>query len=226
MIRDFAKLIPKSLSNKSGAVFYSGKRAFKGQADLYILGINPGGDPRVQIDETVESHTRQVLNDKPVNWSEYRDESWSGYPPGTANLQPALLHFFRRLRLDPGVVPASNLVFLRSQSKRRLGSEKDFCRLAEICWPFHNAVLKKLKVRVIVCFRGADKFVRQKVDAYKLVDKNAKSFNRMERSYSYMNSAGLIVVVVPHPSPSYNDWTDPEVDPSCLVQREPLRVTR
>ena len=82
-------------------------------------------------------------------WSAYRDESWTGLTPGTATLQRRMLHMFRKLNLNPGEVPASNLVFVRSERKAKLSGE--FSQLAKECWTFHEAVVNKLRVRVILC---------------------------------------------------------------------------
>ena len=220
MIRDFAKLIPKSLSNRCGRVFYSGRSAFDSPSQLYILRINPGGDPRNHKAETVSSHTEWIRCTAPENWSAYRDESWEGCRPGRAKVQLRVLHLIQELGLDPRKVPASNVVFQRSKSKPR--PKEKFELLASECWPFHEAVIRDLEVRVIVCFRGADNFVRHKVDARMKVDKNDKSADKMERSYSYVNSEGLTVVVVPHPS--HNDWENPEGDPSELIKRALKRI--
>ena len=65
MIEDFAKNIPSDLQHKSGIVFYSGRIAFSGRRELYILGLNPGGNPTEQANETVAWHTSNVLNKKP-----------------------------------------------------------------------------------------------------------------------------------------------------------------
>jgi hypothetical protein len=45
MIEDFAALVPRALGSRSGEVFYSGRSAFGRPAELYLIGINPGGDP-------------------------------------------------------------------------------------------------------------------------------------------------------------------------------------
>ena len=44
-VDDFAKLVPESYLDRSGAVFYSGRRAFSQPSDLYLLALNPAGDP-------------------------------------------------------------------------------------------------------------------------------------------------------------------------------------
>lgn len=209
-------MVPESLSNKSGAVFYSGKRAFKGQADLYILGINPGGDPQVQIDETVESHTRQVLNDKPANWSEYRDESWEGHYPGTYRMQPRILHLCKRLKLDPGEIPASNLVFARSKRKATLDGE--FPEMARACWPLHQAVVDELGVNVILCLgRESGDWVCDQVGARNEINRFVEQNSRRWTSVTYINEIGLAVVVATHPSIA--KWQAPNTDPTGLVRR-------
>ena len=48
MIEKLAERIPPDLLGRSGSVFYSGRAAFSSQASLYILGLNPGGNPKEQ----------------------------------------------------------------------------------------------------------------------------------------------------------------------------------
>ena len=98
MFTQLLTLIPESLKSKSGAVFNSGRSAFSSPAQLYILGLNPGGAPEKHVEQTVEFHTNKVLN-KPEDWSEYRDESWDKRKPGTAGLQPRVLHVLKGLNL-------------------------------------------------------------------------------------------------------------------------------
>lgn len=87
MIDDLTALIPESLRSRSGAVFYSGRTAFSAPSRLYILGLNPGGRPQAQANDTVEMHTAKVLNGN-QDWSEYQDESWwKGHNPGTSGMQ-------------------------------------------------------------------------------------------------------------------------------------------
>ena len=149
MIEELAKAIPRSLRQRSGMVFYSGRQAFRGRAPLYVLGLNPGGDPHhYQRDETVEWHTRQVLRKYPNEWSAYVDESWGGADPGCSVMQRRVQHLLRTVGLSPARVPASNLVFVRSSKESDLGGE--LRNLAELCWPFHEQVIELLKPPVIV----------------------------------------------------------------------------
>ena len=220
MIRDFAKLIPKSLSNRSGSVFYSGRSAFDSPSQMYVLGINPGGAPEDHRDETVRSHTRWVLNDAPTNWSAYRDESWEGGIPGTVRMQPRILHLCKRLKLDPGKVPASNLVFPRSVREGKL--EGDIDQMARECWPFHKEVIEALGIRVVLCLgQRPGNWVRDRLQASTQVNEFAERNQRRWKSRTYTNTAGMAVVVATHPSIA--NWKAPATDPTELVQRALLR---
>src|SRR5574340_788790 len=106
-MKNLTEQIPLSLLPRSGKVFYSGRNAFTTQSDLYVLGVNPGGAPTAHDTETVGSHTDDVLNVYPADWSAYRDESWVGAVPGTYGMAPRVLHLFAKLGVSPGSVPCS-----------------------------------------------------------------------------------------------------------------------
>ena len=214
MIEDFAKNIPSDLQHKSGIVFYSGRIAFSGRRELYILGLNPGGNPTEQANETVAWHTSNVLNKKPDKWSEYSDESWKGKPPGTHGMQPRILHLLKNLDLEPGEVPSSNVVFERS----RRASDIAWRQLAEVCWPFHRAIIRQLQPRVILCLgKDAGDFVRKKVCAVDQLDCFVENNNRRWKSTCFANRKGLKVIRISHPSRA--NWVNPKADPSELVLR-------
>ena len=215
MIRDFAKLIPKSVMDRSGSVFYSGRAAFDSQSRLYLLGVNPGGDPVEQSKETVTWHTNRVLNKEPGNWSAYRDESWRGRPPGTYGMAPRVLHLFRTLGLNPGEVPASNIVFVRSGREDRL--DGDMMQLAMECWPFHQAVIDRLAISVIVCMgQSAGNWIRGQLNAKTQIDEFTEKNRRRWKSRAYTNAEGMTVVVMTHPS--IVNWASPATDPTGLVR--------
>ena len=221
MIQDFVRLIPSALGNRNGRVFYSGKRAFESPKKLYVLGVNPGGAPDEHTGQTVSAHTAWLLKSGTDDWSAYRDESWTGLTPGTATLQPRMLHMFRKLNLNPGEVPASNLVFVRSERKAKLSGE--FSQLAKECWTFHEAVVNKLRVRVILCL-GQDPgdWVCERLGARSQVDEFIEGNNRKWKSRAFRSATGLTVVVATHPSIA--DWTAPATDPTELVQRALRRL--
>lgn len=163
-MKNFAEQIPLSLLPRSGKVFYSGRNAFATQSDLYVLGVNPGGAPTAHDTETVGSHTNDVLNVYPADWSAYRDESWEGAVPGTYGMAPRVLHLFAKLGVNPGSVPCSNLIFVRSSREGDLKNEMS--TLIELCWPFHAYAIATLQPKVVLCFgKTAGNYVRQKLGA-------------------------------------------------------------
>ncbi|GGA62251.1 hypothetical protein GCM10011395_35620 [Sphingomonas psychrolutea] len=139
-----ASLSPKLLS-RSGAVFYTGKEAFSGSRALYVLGLNPGGDPEIQSEETI-AHDLDDFASRPGPWSAYANARWANAEPGKWGLQPRVLHMLRVLGLDPQAVPASNTVFVRTRSEAALKLDK--AELLAECWPIHHAVIEALGVRV------------------------------------------------------------------------------
>lgn len=216
MIEKFAKNIPSQLRKQSGSVFYSGRAAFSGRRELYILGLNPGGDPVKQAAETVEWHTSKVLREKPDRWSEYSDESWGRHRKGKKGMQPRILHLLRNLGLEPGDIPSSNIIFVRSRGEADLADRLD--AFAEICWPFHRAVIQHVQPRVILCLgKRAGNFVTRKTEAFDPIDRFVETNKRGWESACFANREGLKVVVASHPGRAA--WTNPKADPSPLVKR-------
>ena len=216
MIEEFVRLVPESLLNKPGDVFYSGRRAFGSPSHLYILGANPGGFHQRPI---VAEQIHDVLYCKPEDWSAYKDDGWGRFTPGKHFLQQRMLRLLNRLALEPSDVPASEVVFLRSRSLGELSG--DFRQLAAECWPFHRAIIESLQVRVVVCLgKLAGEWVRNQLGAHTLVDEftdTKPGFTRGWKSYAYRNAGGLTVVRLSHPSRAI--WTDPASDPTVLVER-------
>ncbi|MFN7882521.1 MAG: uracil-DNA glycosylase family protein [bacterium] len=216
MIEQFSTLVPEVLRNVSGSVFYSGRAAFAGSSKVYVLGANPGGDPIRQREETVQSHMDFAMKAAPELWSAYCDESWTGRPVGRAALQCRVQHLLSRLGLDPRLVPASNLVFSRSRRLENL--DGDYGKLADLCWPFHAAVIKSLRPKGIICF-GADasRQVASRVGATKCIGQFRETYpNRSWTNRIWKSSSGLLVFELTHPSSA--DWTSPYADPSPMVK--------
>lgn len=222
ILEELRASIPRSLLNTSGSVFYSGRTAFSSPSKVYILGLNPGGSPFEQRSETVSWHTEKVLRREPANWSAYRDERWKGYRPGTYGMQPRVLHFLRYIELDPGLTPSSNIVFERSAREQHLKDR--FTELADLCWSFHQLVINRLGIRIIICFgKTAGEYVRMRLEAYECVDEFIEDNNRRWCSRSYLGVAGIGVVIATHPSIA--DWTVEATDPSPMVVRLIERLT-
>lgn len=207
---EFAEFVPKSLLDKPGRVFYSGRRGFEKANSLYILGFNSGGDPTIER-ETIREHMDKVLNDPAAGWSRYVD--------GKRPFHRRMEFLFKLIERQPADVPASNLVFLRSKGVKDI--QKDYRnRLTTDCWRFHKAVIDGLRVRVIVCLgKDCGKGVRELVKVDKrAVDCFTENYpNREYKSFTCRNDSGLSVVQLTHPSRA--DWTSPSANPISLVQR-------
>ena len=138
MTNDFNNLVPKGLMGESGSVYYSGREAFGKPSDLYILGLNPGGRVEDHAADTILAHLHG-LSEKPDNWSAYRDDSWEGAAPGTKPMQRRMLHLCKRIGRDPGLVPASNVIF-----KRLVCSPKTEPVIMRVLWDDLNRLERRI----------------------------------------------------------------------------------
>lgn len=207
--------LPKSILERSGSVFYSGRMAFSSPSPLYVLGLNPGGCPLRQSSETVAADIDQFWT-QPDEWSAYADESWEGKLPGTHGMQPRMLHMFKCLSLDPRLVPASNVVFVRSRGEAELAAEKH--ALIDQCWSVHHAVIQSLNVKSIVCLGGTTgNWVRDQMGAQEQIDEFVEDNERRWRSVAHRADSGLTVLTLTHPGRF--DWRNPAADPSPMVRR-------
>jgi len=204
---DFAALIPEEMLDVPGHAFYTGATGFAGQRPLYLLGLNPGGDGA----ETVRQQFQQ-LKAGPSGYSAYVTHTWKP----AARIDHNVLHLLGKLSLDPTEVPASCLVLARTRSESDLA--RDFERLAALCWPFHEAVIRTLGVKVVVCFgKRASNFVRREFGAHQEIDQFVERNNRGWKSATYLGPGGLKIVAVTHPSRA--DWRNPKADVSPLIAR-------
>lgn len=209
----FAALVDADLFHRSGKVFYSGRAAFSAPTRVYLLGLNPGGSPLQQADETI-GRNLDIWRNRPARWSDYVDESWPGNPPGTYGMAPRVRHLLDRLSLDPREVPASNVVFVRSAREADLSFEKQ--ELLDKCWRVHSAVIEALDISTVVCFgRTAGRWVRAKAEANNKVGEFIENNERRWRSEAHLNRDGLCIVTATHPSIA--DWRNPASDPSRLI---------
>ncbi len=213
---DLVRLIPADLHGTSGRVFYSGRHAFSQTGSVYIMGKNPGGDPTLQSTETISSCIEFIRSNAPLRWSAYCDESWTGRPTGKAKLQQGIQHLLSRIGLSPREVPASNLIFTRSRQSAHI--DKDVERdLIEECWPFHNAVIRELRPRAVICFGiETGQIVRRKLGATEELQRFSERNWRRWTSFAWRTPEGLRVFGLTHPGRV--NWLNPAADPSGLVE--------
>ncbi len=207
--------LPDALLSRSGAVFYSGHAAFSMPSRLYTLGLNPGGSPQQEKTQIVGRDIEQWAKMPPLH-SRYVDESWRGRAPGTHGMQPRIRHMFEMLGIDLRRVPASNLVFVRSNNEASLAAEK--AELMHLCWPVHQVVIEAVKADTILCLGGtAGRWVRDEIGASCRIDSFVESNARGWTSEAHIAPDGRAVITVTHPGRA--DWRNPNADPTPLVKR-------
>ncbi len=209
-------LVPPALLARSGAVLYGGRASLRdGHAPIYVLGLNPGGDPEALAAETIERSIENWRGREQDGWSAYVDERWAGMPPGRGGIQPELLHLFRGIGVDPRSVPASNLVFVRSRSEQELKGEMQ--SLMNACWPVHRTILRDLQIRTVVCLgKTVGAWAREQLSANRLVDSFTEHNRRGWVSTAHSAPSGIWVLTLTHPSRA--GWTNPAADPTPLVR--------
>ncbi|MCB1494786.1 MAG: hypothetical protein KDJ86_03290 [Bauldia sp.] len=212
MIDGFICKVDHDLYDESGRVFYSGRRAFSDTAKLYVLGLNPGGDPSTEKDDTIRRSVDHFRTGR-EHWSAYCDEPWRGRDPGTHYLQRRVCHLLTEIGVDPRDVPASNVIFVRTVDQRRLAARRD--DLLKRCWPVHSAVIEELKIKVILCMGAvAGEWTRDQVGATiceaEIYEPN-RTGRRRRRAYWHRTSdRRRHVVTLPHPSRS--NWCGRNAD--------------
>lgn len=213
MIEEFAAMVPDSLRSKSGEVFYSGRCAFDSHADLYILGSHPSSNPDDPRQRIVEENVKHVLHKARLNWSSYRDERWNGKKAGTALLQESVLHLCSEIEHDPGLIPSSNLAFVRSQT-----SEMSEQGLLDLCWPFHQRVIDAIRPKVVLCLNAAtaEELCRMLGGEANQIDELQQTAGQFKRHKVFISHGLLICALL---SPFRGKWTNPALDPSPLVKR-------
>lgn len=208
-----ASMVPEALSSASGRVFYSGREAFSGRREIYVLGANPGGDPATHP-LTIDDDVRMV-SAMTAPWSAYIDDRWLGLPAGTQTLQRRVRHLLDGLDLDPRLTPSSNLVFVRSIGTDLLDDQH---RLADLCWPVHKHAIGTLGVRAVICFGGfARDFIVAKLGGGALIDRAVETNRRGWESTAYRCPGDLVLIGLPHPSRA--NFLSMATDPVPFVKR-------
>lgn len=211
----FARLVDPILHDLPGGVFYSSPAAFSAPSKLYLLGLNPGGSPDATTGATIGKHLARWRQREP-GWCEYTKESWEGAKPGEYGIQQPIRALFDRLGLNAADVPASNVVFVRSNNEDKLSSKVE---LLQRCWPVHEAVIRDLGITTVLCLGGtAGQWDRSKLGANRLYDDFVETYERRNyRSKAHLSQDGIAVLTLTHPSRA--DWCNLNADPSPLVKR-------
>ncbi|MBI1233040.1 MAG: hypothetical protein GC208_00865 [Alphaproteobacteria bacterium] len=213
MIADLIETVPDDLLDQSGKVFYSGRDAFQPGRPVYVLGYNPGGAPADRPGETLRQNIDDVTRRRPANWSAYRDECWGGKPAGRAKFQPVMCDFLESLGLDPGEVPASNLIFVRSSRAADLNHAHTH---VDRCWPFHARVLDTVNPQAIIALGSqTGGIIRSRLKVETEIARFVEPNNRGWTSLAHRAPDGRLIFTLTHPSVAR--WTTPATDPRNMV---------
>lgn len=201
--------------DRSGSVFYSSRPAFSGKRQIYLLGLNPGGDPTTHKDDTVGKRINE-WKDRTEPYSSYIKENWSEASDQPNATQLRIQHLFKQLDRPLLLTPASNVIFARTRSEDDLISGK--ASLLDICWPVHQAVIESLEIDMIICLgKTAGNWVRDKTDAHEFRAEFKESYEKRSwKSTAHRAKNGITVVTLTHPSRAA--WTNPCADPSPMVR--------
>ena len=190
-LRDFAKPILASIANRSGRVLYSAAATLR-PGSIYLLGLNPGGDP-VTHHDTIADSLRE-LPSRTIN--AYVDESWSGQEIGCSRLQRRVCWLIQQLGFNVRDVCAANLIFIRSSNS----TGSDYPKLAEFCWPVHERILRIVQPKAVVVFGNSGvspfRFLQVHYGATKLV--SFHSGHGAWQCFGFTAPTGTKVVGLPH----------------------------
>lgn len=137
----------KLILERQGELIYSSHESLK-KGDVYLLGLNPGGEGFITIKEHLDKLLVKTTNS-------YLDESWKNeiteWPMGQAPLQKRVDFLLTELGYKTREVCASNLIFITSKSSNEINYG-----LAGYCWRFHELLLDIIRPKIILCFGISD----------------------------------------------------------------------
>ena len=215
----FADLVPERLLESSGEVFYSGRAAFSGTSDVYLLGYNPGSDSADSRLNNVKDNIVQTLRRKERRFSLYY-QAWE--EGRDQKMQRGIKSLFSNTGLDPCETPSSNCVFVRSKAIDSM-NRQERRELETTCWRFHKDVISRLRVKLLLCMGGeAFRVVRNRMGVARQIDEYVEENRRRWKSQAFEALNGKIIVKLTHPSRA--SWYIQATDPSPLVRRMLARV--
>ncbi|HZL78534.1 MAG TPA: hypothetical protein VFC17_06750 [Candidatus Limnocylindrales bacterium] len=138
-------LDPKILDSNGRFLYSTADTLCRGK--IYLLGLNPGGDPRKWSKGNREGNVRYSFKYLPQAKCAYLEE-WDK-PAGQHPLQKRICWLMQELKFDIKKVCANNLIFLRSQSAAKLNN---FQELADLCWLAHEFILRIVRPKLMLVY--------------------------------------------------------------------------
>lgn len=190
-LRDFSRPLLAPIATRSGRVLYSSADTLR-PGSLYLLGLNPGGNPVVEMETVADS-----LEDLPARkMNAYLDESWKGKDNGRSVLQLRVQWILQELGFATRDVCASNLIFVRSIGASGCG----YPQTAQLCWPVHERILNIVQPKLILVFgiSGVSpfQFLRNQLQPAGVVYQH--SGHGSWRCFGFSTHSGLKVIGLPH----------------------------
>jgi hypothetical protein len=206
-LADFISDAKRSLSqvlHRLGGVLYSAADTLS-QGDIYVLGLNPGGDDGPTIAQDLDALTTKKDNC-------YLDESWGTknrrYPAGQHPLQQRLKWLIDALGYDLRRVCASNLIFIKSRDAGGVHYPGD----ADLCWPVHERILRVVRPKVILTFgKSPYAYLLQRLAASDHAMSSGHGSWKCRGFETKMTNRRLFVAGIPHLS-----WYSP-IDKQAVV---------
>jgi len=112
-------------------------------------------------------------------------------------------------------VPSSNIVFRRTRSANEIKKRDP---IWDDCWGFHEKVIEKLGVEVILCFgKDVGERICKKIGADELIDTFKEKNKRGWSTEAFVNQDGFIVISMTHPSRA--NWHNEAADPTLFIKK-------
>lgn len=214
MIEQFADLVPDHLLDVSGEVFAAGRIAFSRRSPIYVLALYPGGGT---ANDTLRGNIAETVDGPDGYWCSALDDQWGPEAPGKAPAQKNILMGFADTRFELREIPSSTLIFPRLSGD--VEADPDFNAYADACWPFHQAVIESLGVRLVLCLgKTVGGAVRRRLNAHELVSQYTETIPiRGWTSTIHSNPQGVMVASLS--SPWRTDWSNPALNPLPMCER-------
>lgn len=141
----------KHFENESGSVLYSSPATLK-LGSLYIIGLNPGGDPSTHPISVKESLVA-AFERPSEKYSPYVDEFWGAN--GTYSRHQKNVQSLAKIcGKDIKDIFSANFIFVRSIGTA--GIKDRIFDLATACWPVHKLFLSIVRPKLILCLGNGD----------------------------------------------------------------------
>lgn len=203
------------------SIFYNDPYHTLRKGDIYLVGLNPGGDPTKTNFETEDAIItfKHFKNAFGYNYSAYLDECWGN---SASELQKGkALHQLRVVDLIGHVskylgafrsvrdVFAANLIFFRTKGKNELTELLEKAKKAQIldyCWKWHVRFLEVVRPKIILCNGNAHRlssysYVKRFLDSETTKKENTRQFGK--KSIKYFEAAiqpheKSLIIGIPH----------------------------